>query len=139
MLGFAINTIFLAVASVVYCWRTNRYMDPSYLYWPYRIVYLLEDRLTTHFLNLFIRFRLPWDQTTIFGYFGTILFSTICADVYLFMNGSILLLFVSICLHHQAFSQIVHDLAIQLDAQKSTNDARAMICNLIEFHLSVKR
>lgn len=46
---------------------------------------------------------LPWNQQTPFGCFWEIVYHIVVGEVYLFLNGTFLLFFVSLCLHHRAF------------------------------------
>lgn len=65
---------------------------------------------------------LPWDQSTMTGYFGEIFYVIAIIQAYMFMNGSILLLFVSICLVHQAFSKMF------LNTLNQLNDIELQLC-----------
>lgn len=60
------------------------------------------------------------------------------AEVYLVTNGSLLLLFISICLHHLSFYKMFRDEARKLDYRdKDRNDAEHLR-KLIRFHIIVK-
>lgn len=49
---------------------------------------------------------MPWNTQTPLGYAGEVLFGLLLSEAYLIGNGSILMLFVCICLHHKAFQVI---------------------------------
>lgn len=46
---------------------------------------------------------LPRDKSTLFGYSMHVFFSVVCCEAYFIANGSLLVLFISICLYHQTF------------------------------------
>lgn len=48
----------------------------------------------------------PWNPNTIVGYIGETYMNLIMGGCYLVFNGTILLPYISICLHHNAFSKI---------------------------------
>ena len=76
---------------------------------------------------------------TISGYFGEQMALILCGGLYMIGLGVILLLFVSICVHHQAFCKIFEysiDEWNQCD-DKNQNDEK-FIFDLMQFHISVK-
>lgn len=77
---------------------------------------------------------LPWNQTTILGYFGEICFTVIASETYLIVTGVFLILFISICNHHQAF----YDIFKQSINECNRHDEK-FIRGLIQFHISTKR
>lgn len=80
---------------------------------------------------------LPWDQRRPLGYFGEFALSSAVAQTYVLANGSYILLFISICRHHQAFSKMFKHFAQSLiHSEKHPNDER-ILRDLIEFHISV--
>lgn len=81
---------------------------------------------------------MPIDQTTLIGYVSEIVFCISFAGAYFIANGALLLLFVSICLHHAAFSKVVqHRIAKLSVRQKEQSDAE-LLRDLVRFHVSVK-
>lgn len=84
---------------------------------------------------------LPWDRETPLGYFGEIWFGTVSGQPYFLLNGVILLLFISMCLHHRAFFAIFQHNLRDLDKANRKRDIKAtkyFICELIRFHSMVK-
>lgn len=80
----------------------------------------------------------PWNQQTPFGYAADILFQLDFAMSYYYSNGVVVVLFVSMCLHHRGFFKIIQNSLRKLDhLDKSRNDA-AFLTNLIQFHNSTK-
>lgn len=80
-------------------------------------------------------FSLPWDQETLIGYIGMICCYLIAAGVYLIISAAFFILFISLCLHQQAFYEIFrHKLA---KFEKKQNDKK-LLFEVIEFHNSVK-
>lgn len=82
---------------------------------------------------------LPWNQTTPSGYFGEIAFMLVCGQTHLITTCSPLMLFISMCIHHQIFYEIF-DYSIDnwngLDANE--NDEK-FLCDRIRFHATVKK
>ncbi|XP_055310916.1 putative odorant receptor 69a [Sitodiplosis mosellana] len=105
----------LSVASVLLCLMWNGYFDVALVFHPCRYI-------------------LPWDQSTIPGYFAEIAFSILTAECYIVYNGAILLSFVSICLHHQAFYNIFYYSLRKLGRPNE----KELLCDLVDFHNSIK-
>lgn len=83
-------------------------------------------------------FRLPWDQETLFGYICEIVLSLVCIEAYLLFNGALLLLFISMCLHHRTFNKMFQYSLQKLDHDDNQRNDRLFICKQIRFHISVK-
>lgn len=83
-------------------------------------------------------FRLPWNQTNLFGYVGETCFSIYSVESYYFTNGSILLLFISICLHHRGFLKVFHLLMNRINSCDDVETNKKRFADLIEFHVSAK-
>lgn len=82
----------------------------------------------------------PWNQSTISGYFCTMLFTTAIVVAFMVVHGLLLVLFISICIQHRAFYQIVQELIAQWNCHpKEYHSAHEFICRVIRFHISVKR
>lgn len=84
-------------------------------------------------------FSLPWNQTTFGGYSAEMCVSVLFALGYQIPLGTILLFFISICVHHHAFYVIFENSIKKWNRrrEKSLLD-RKFICDLIRFHISVK-
>lgn len=83
-------------------------------------------------------FSLPFDQQTLLGYFGEEALSIFTAEFYLIVNGSILLLFIGICLHHQAFFKIFHHGVSKLNHFHEDQNDEQLLCELVQFHILAK-
>lgn len=68
-----------------------------------------------------------------------IIFVAFYAASYFFANGSSLLFFVSICLHHEAFYKIFHKLTCRMDVIDGNQELEEHIFKTIRFHVSTKR
>lgn len=79
-------------------------------------------------------YSLPWNQHTLIGYFGETFATLLIGEAYGIANGSLLLLFVSLCMHHQAFYQMFQYSTSKLESR----NAQEQLCKLIRFHSSVK-
>ena len=53
-------------------------------------------------------------------------------------NGTILLLFSSVCLHHLAFYKMFEHTLHQLDQPRNKRNDKKLLCELIRFHNTVK-
>lgn len=74
-----------------------------------------------------------WNQTTYFGYFGEVISLSLGAGTYLIASGAVMLLFISVCLHHRAFFKIFEH---TIDTLKQCD--KKSLCDLIRFHVTVK-
>lgn len=83
-------------------------------------------------------FRLPWDQQSYAGYTATIGLSIMMGESYLILNGSILLLFIAICLHHRAFYNRFENSLHKFNCSNQETDSREILCEIIDFHNTVK-
>lgn len=85
-------------------------------------------------------YSLPWNQDTLVGYIGEIAYCCFVGEAYILSNGVILLLFVSICLHHKAFYQMYENAVIKLtefDKNQNIHEYNN-ICDLVRFHVTIK-
>lgn len=80
---------------------------------------------------------LPWNQDTIIGYISEICVVIASGQCYLIINGAAIVLFVSICRHHEAFYKMIkHDIQ-EMDSAKGDAN-HILLRRLITFHISVK-
>lgn len=82
---------------------------------------------------------LPWDAETAIGYFGEILFHTYAGQGYIFVNGTLVLLFIAICLHHQAFYAMHQHLLDAFDRVDERRNNKEHLCKLIDFQVAIRR
>lgn len=80
----------------------------------------------------------PWNQKTFFGYLGEVLLSSTIGNIYVFCNGTLILLFISVCLHHQAFYKRHRYLVNRLQYINHSWKNKETFHDLIQFHISVK-
>lgn len=97
-----------------------------------------------HIKNLFVCFphRLPWDSSTLIGFIGEICFVLISYHFYNIINGSAILLFISICLHHRAFYKMIQHSIGKLDCSvnhQNHQNRDQLFCELIHFHISAQK
>lgn len=86
-----------------------------------------------------IFFRLPWDQQTSLGYFGETCYFVVVSLTYLTINGTFMLLFISMCLHDYAFYQMFQHFIRKWHESDANRNGAAFLCKLIRFHVSVKK
>lgn len=86
-----------------------------------------------------IFFRLPWDQQTPLGYFGETCYFVVVSLTYLTINGTFMLLFISMCLHDYAFYQMFQHFIRKWQESDANRNGAAFLCKLIRFHVSVKK
>lgn len=82
-------------------------------------------------------FSYPWNQTTFLGYSGEVVGITIFGNEYSAILFVLVFLFVSICLHHQAFAKMFKLWVYEWNRHGDAN-AEKFLCNLIRFHISIK-
>lgn len=86
------------------------------------------------------KFSLPWNQTTLVGYAVELTTLGSIGLFYFVVYGTFLMLFLSICMHHQAFSKMFKYLVDKLNRSDVENQCdKKSLCNLIRFHISVKK
>lgn len=87
----------------------------------------------------FFHYSLPWNQSTYLGYFAEMTFDAVNYESYLLVNGVILLFFMFMCYHHQAFYEIFKRSIAEIDCcYDGINFSKKNLCDFIEFHISIK-
>ena len=110
-----LNNIMISGASVVYCWVKYGAFDTKHLFTAYKFI-------------------LPCNQTPKKESFMEIICGIIFGESYLLANGSVLLLFTSICLHHMALYNRFKCTISKLGDRKSPENDKKLLCDLIQFH-----
>lgn len=122
------------VLTVLYCYFTHERLNSDHFYRAGKLVYVIKIQFTWKDMKKFVDyFSLPWNQATNMGYFGEMLLCTFTCTGYLISNGIPLVLFLSLCVHHQAFAKI-----FKHKSNKSVKCDAKMLCGLINFHISAK-
>lgn len=80
---------------------------------------------------------IPWSQATPLGYFFEICFTIYYFEAY-HISGSILILFIALCLHHHAFYQIFENRLEKLNHPDTDHNRKKLVFQLIRFHNSAK-
>lgn len=95
----------------------------------------------------------PFDGHHIDGWIAKYIFQTITGDLYLFISMIFASFFISVCLHHCAFSKQFEMLINQISGQSECQEYEGqrmennrdhdrkilfMLCKLVEFHASTK-
>lgn len=95
-------------------------------------------------MYFFLLFRLPWDQTTFFGYFPTIAYATLFSTAYFVLNAMFLAAFVVICLQFQSLR--IHFEGILSQIKQITKIAsiydkklKAVFSKAIQFHILMRK
>lgn len=84
------------------------------------------------------KFSVPWNQSTPVGYVEEMCFSIPISFGYFFVSGTFSLLFISICVHHQAFYEMFK---LSVNKLKRSNVRRCdakFLRDSIRFHILVK-
>lgn len=97
---------------------------------------IVQVKFKNRLIKSIFHLSLPWDQHTPVGYFLEICFDIIGGDVFFASNGWEILLFISICLYHQAFYKIFQHSVKKLD--RPHKGYHKYLGNLVEFHNLVK-
>lgn len=82
---------------------------------------------------------LPWNQETLFGYFGEILTIVVTGEGYILTNGAVLLLFISLCMHFRAFFEIFQHSMKKLEHPDQKQNYKQILCEIIRSHNLAKR
>lgn len=83
--------------------------------------------------------RLPWNQETLLGYFGETCYFVVVSLSYLIINGTFMLLFISLCLHNGAFYEMFHHFIRKWEESDENRNDVEFLHKLIEFHVSTKK
>lgn len=130
--------------SVIYFLKVHGTFDVNYLLHPFRITWVSNDCVCwssvdgLHHNLVIFSDRLPWDQSTPAGYFGEVIFDVFMGHAYLFCNFTFLLLFVSICWHHQAFHKMFEHTSRKLNNHDRNRNNTEFVCSLIRYQISVR-
>lgn len=89
--------------------------------------------------KLYSILRLPWNSSTLNGYIAEVFYVISSAGFYNTGNGCSILLFISICLNHQAFYKIIQNATDTFDVENNNRNKAIFLCELIKFHVSVKK
>ena len=82
---------------------------------------------------------LPWDQTTLLGYFGELMVIIAILLAYFTPTNTLLILFISMCFYHRAFYEIFKHTIDQFERQTDDDKCESKSINdLIRFRISVK-
>ena len=90
------------------------------------------------FQRLLSDYSVPWNEKVLLGYFAEVFFNIYIGSGYMLFNGTILLLFSSVCLHHLAFYKMFEHTLHQLDQPRNKRNDKKLLCELIRFHNTVK-
>lgn len=140
--GFMISSAVIAAATVLFQWIMKDEFDVTHLFHPFKFVYdeffwCLLTRIQ-HEIGFLFSFSLPWDQRTPFGFFIEICFCICAGGAFYFANGVLLLWFISMCFHHQAFYEMFSHCVRQLERVDERRNQKQRLCELINFHNTAK-
>lgn len=62
----------------------------------------------------------------------------VIGSLYYIWHGSILVLFISLCLHHQAFYNMFGNSLRKFDLEDRHQSDKRVLCDIIRFHVVVK-
>lgn len=125
--------------SWVWCYvRVDEFLLFFFLLFFQIVIYCPRILFSSFLLGLC--FSLPWNQKNLLGYFAEVIFNIHIANGYLLINGSMLLLFISLCYHHLAFYKMFkHTLQKLNEPNKRGDNEHQLLCGeLIRFHNLVK-
>lgn len=84
-------------------------------------------------------FSLPWNQSTLLGYFGEVFFITATSVPYFTINAAVLILFISISKYHEQFYQMFSTITTGLNYSKGAKHEMETIRDLVNFRVLVQR
>lgn len=102
------------------------------------LVGLLTNNLEVDNLYHSFHFVLPFNQSTYWGYFGETTFNTITCGAFFIVNGTVMVLFISICLYHKAFYEVFEHSLKNLDSRSKVRRSESIICGIIRFRSSTQ-
>lgn len=150
---FVISMTILPLFSVLSNWFIDGDLIVDHFYRPIRTMYvsIRKIRFKSNFREISsdtISFNsstcsLPWSQSTIVGYFGEQLLINVMCFIYSVINGVLLLLFISICLHYRTFYEIIKHWIDEWNNENANGNTNRcdekFLCELIRFHVSAKK
>lgn len=83
-------------------------------------------------------FSLPWNQETLLGYILETVFFVVETFSYFLINGTFLILFISLCLHNRAFYQMFQHTIREWEESNANQNDSEFLCKLINFQVTVK-
>lgn len=119
--------------------------DASSLYTQLRYLYVLLRLFPTYYsLLIFVLYtnRLPFDQNTVYGWVGEIIYSTYVSATYLFMSYVFIGFFATFSMHCRAYQQHFQSLIEKIDeyVQQHNNEESALqLFAAIRFRNLIKR
>lgn len=87
--------------------------------------------------NLFLN-SVQWPQQTRSDYFIEIGITLVLGEAFMCLNGTLLLFFISMCLHHDAFNKMLQHFLRKLETPNSNHKNEKIRCNLLQFHVLTK-
>lgn len=81
---------------------------------------------------------MPWNQSTILGYFGEICFILVSCESGLLVNGTIVIIFISLGLHHCAFCKLLKHIIDESNRCHRKQCNKKLLRDLVRFHATVK-
>lgn len=111
-------------------------IDGRDLYVPYSFVYVYQFEISFHSMNInYLCERLPWNQNTILGWIGEIIFSLCMCSAYLTMNYGMLAFFMAIGEFHLAFRTHFQRLLLAIDRRsRQPIHVKTILRDSIHFH-----
>lgn len=79
------------------------------------------------------------DQQKLTGYLVEKVFDCLNGVTYFTSQGAVLLLFISLCQHHEAFLTIFHHLLMRFQQNDKRTYSRHLLSNLVRFHNTAKK
>lgn len=139
------SLVVVPLISVYLDWLMNKSLNVGHFHHVVPSVYVkFKIALPTHIKSCVItpppfQCSLPWNQTTLVGYFGELGFQLPVGFGFFFYSGVFLLLFISICQHHVAFYKMFKHSMNQMKrpADENSRCAAKNLCDLIRFHILV--
>lgn len=104
----------------------------------YYVRHFIRSKIVSQHLLSMFDFSLPWDQSTLVGYFAEIFCVWHNGQVYLLAVGAVILFLISICYHHHAFYQIFKHSVDKINNFDENRKHEDVLRNLIRFHMLVK-
>lgn len=132
------NAIIFTALAIFVSITSEESFDVSQAFHLSRILLVILVKLgTKNIIKLFF-FSVPWNQSTLSGYIGEENFICYCGGTYMVSDGVILLLFISICTHHQAFYDVFANTIDQWNRRDANQNDEQFIFDLMRFDILIK-
>lgn len=120
-------------------------LSPVWTIWTETCIYTISCCVSSNskkkkifqiFHDFFSCISVPWNTSTLFGYIEETTLNLFCGGSYFFLNGAMVVLFLSMCLYNQAFLPMFQHLLVKLSPLESYRHNKEILAKTIRFYVS---